>query len=142
MIRQQSKNRSIFVVIMFLISIIPYIGAYMIYYFTRTRLGMYRHMVYVNPMIESTYNVNIIKIFIVGISILSVIYLVAKIVKSIKNKLIILDYIVVINIILGLYYIIRFNAEIHKGYYISSILIFIGVLFMNSWLYFVKKISK
>lgn len=135
MIKQLRKINIFLVAISFVLSIIPYIGAYLVYYFTRTRLGMYRHMVFLNPAIESEYPINLIRNSIIIVMVISIIWMSFLAIKK-RCKCVLPCFVLSV---LSLYYMIMYNAQLHKGYYISSVLILIGVIFTDIWLYFIQK---
>ncbi|MDY6231314.1 hypothetical protein [Peptostreptococcus porci] len=135
MTKQLRKINIFLIAISFVISIIPFIGAYLIYYFTRTRLGMYRHMVYLNPVIESKYPINFIRSSIIIVIAISIIWMSFLVIKK-RCKCVLPCFVFSI---LSLYYMAMYNAQLHKGYYISSMLVLIGVIFTDIWLYFIQK---
>src|SRR5699024_12741113 len=62
MIRQQNKNSFILMIITSILELLIIVGAYMINYYTRVRMGMARHVIYLNRIWEEDLPILTIKI--------------------------------------------------------------------------------
>lgn len=132
MIRQQNKLKLGLLIIFALLEIAALIGAYAAHYFTKTRMGMLRHMIYLNGKWEKMLPLDIIKWFVVIlILIITIISLVSLLRRSNNN---IGKLLKIISIALGiftLYFLVFKSAEINRAYYIISLCLVLGTVFQN-----------
>src|SRR5690625_5040241 len=133
MIRRQNKLKYIFVVLCELFVFSSLIGAYAAHYYTKTRMGMLRHVIYLNGKWEENLPINTMKwitiILIIGFVIFAITRYFSKRVNSISNKLLILSIVVIST--WTVYYIIVNNTEANPAYYIISICLVIGTIIQN-----------
>ncbi|MDY6065257.1 MAG: hypothetical protein SPI59_02890 [Finegoldia sp.] len=104
--------------------ILGFIGIGAIYYYTDSRMGMRRHMVYMNARYESTYHLK--TIFIISL----IVFIVFLIFYFYKKRRIDFDSIIMILITLAIGLSIFFGKEIFGESFnlISAILVIEGVL--------------
>lgn len=132
MIRQQNKLKLGLLIIFGLLEIAALIGAYAGHYFTKTRMGMLRHMIYLNGKWEMMIPLDIVKwfavILILSITIMTMISLLRKRNNDIGKLL------KLISIGLGiftLYFLLFKNAGLNRAYYISSLCLVLATIFQN-----------
>ncbi len=133
MIRQQNKVKLGLALLLGLLEIGLLIGAFAANYYTRTRMGMLRHVIYLNGKWERGLPLVILKWLAVFL-ILSLIIL--SIIKLFKKDVRFLDIIFIgMSMALGLwtlYYIIFRSTETNRAYYIISLCLVLATVFQNS----------
>lgn len=120
MIKHQRTNIKI-LALSFLIEIISFIGIYFLRYYTRTRMGMVRHVVYLNGKWERGYNINFFKYIIIGLIVLLIMILLRNlIVNKDGNNILTSLSLLAVTIVPAYYisYIITNNKTIDKAYYL------------------------
>lgn len=132
MTRQQNKYKNIFILLCVLLVIISLIGGYLINHYTKSRMGMQRHVIYLNNKWEKILPIGLIKkLSIVVLIVLSIIssLLYFKSRKNIYNNILFL-LTSILNI--GVLYFLIFNSlEENRAYYLLSICFIIASLFQN-----------
>lgn len=140
---KQCQRINLFLIFTGILSFIPFLGASIVNYYTRTRMGMLRHIVFMNTTWEEKYPIATIKtvgiIAVLLILILGVYFIWLKKVKS-KNINLIGKLIFLTTLASG-YYIITQNKDSIRSYYIAAIFIFIGVLTVNLWYYVARYLT-
>lgn len=132
MIRQQNKLKLGLLIIFALLEIAALIGAYAGHYFTKTRMGMLRHMIYLNGKWEKMLPLDIIKWFVVIlILIITIISLISLLRRSNNNIGMLLKMISTALGIFTLYFIVFKSAKINRAYYIISLCLVLGTVFQN-----------
>ena len=132
MIRQQNKVKLGLSLLFGILEIGLLIGAYAANYYTRTRMGMLRHVIYLNGKWERGLPLVILK-WVTIFLILSLIIL--SIIKLFKRDVRFLDRIFLsLSMALGLwtlYYILFRSTETNRAYYIVSLCLVLGTIFHN-----------
>lgn len=133
MIRRQNKTNYIFIILFGIIEVLVMIGAYGANHFTRTRMGMLRHVVHLNGMWEEKFSILTIKFLalfiIISFGILTYIHYRKKKNNAISNKIIILlNYIITIWTI---YFLLFYNTERNRGYYILGMCFIVITILQN-----------
>ena len=133
MIRQQNKGKYIFIVVFSILEILALIGAFSAHYFTKTRMGMLRHVVYLNGKWEKAFPIQIIKwvsiCIIIGLIIfVSLIYFKRR--KYYKTNILTVTWTIIVS---GwtLYFLLAYNAEKNRAYYILGLCFILITLFQN-----------
>jgi len=133
MIRQQNKNSFILMIITSILELLIIVGAYMINYYTRVRMGMARHVIYLNRIWEEDLPILTIKILslliIIGFGIFTYIHYSRKKNNDISKKIaIILNYVI---IIWTVYFLLFYSTERNRGYYILSMCFVVITILQN-----------
>lgn len=121
----------ILVIIFFMVEIISAIGAYATNYYTTSRMGMLRHVVYLNNKWENLFNIWFIKVIFIAILLFLLIYILlqCKHITTHWQKILI-----AINSLINVFaiqYFIFSNTKINKAHYIIGICFFILALMQN-----------
>lgn len=119
------KGKKIFYILTTIVEVLLLIGAYMVNYFIKTRMGMMRHVVHKNYVWESTYPIETIKYvsitaLVILMAIVLILYMKRKSnLKKIVNTMVITMVVVVLSFTV---FLLIFSAEkIRAFYYISAI---------------------
>ncbi len=132
MIRQQNKIKLGLALLFGILEIAALIGAYVTNYYTRTRMGMLRHVVYLNGKWERGLPLVFLK-WIAVFLICSL--LILSIIKLFKRDVRFTDRIFLsLSTTLGLwtlYYILFRSTVTNKAYYIISLCLVLGTIFQN-----------
>lgn len=143
MIRQQNKGRYRFIVLFSILEILALTGAFSAHYFTKTRMGMLRHVVYLNGKWERAFPIQIVKwvsiCIIIGLIILiSLNYLKRR--KHYKTNILTITWTMIVN---GwtLYFLLAYSVEKNRAYYILAICFTLITLFQNM-IYYCKSSMK
>jgi hypothetical protein len=120
------------------------IGAYAVHYYTKARLGMLRHVVYLNGKWERAYPIESIKMIIIVILLLACLWLAFKV-----RRMTFLGKVqkmgILASILLNgwaLYFIVIYNPVSNKTYYILSMCFVLLTIFQNMTLYFIMKLKQ
>lgn len=132
MTKQQNKKKIIMIFISLIIVMGMFIGIFLINHYTRTRMGMLRHMVYLNNKWDSKYPMAIYLNIFKGLGIVFIILNILRYIKSNKNffKTILFLLNIVLNISI-LYFLVFYNKESIKSYYLLTICFNIILIFQN-----------
>ena len=128
-----------FYVLLTLIEIIMIVAMFLVNYFTKTKMGMLRHIVHKNYLLEQQYPIQIIKylsiIFLITIMIL-VLKIYFKRRNSIKNILIIMNFVMVLMIFLFIYFILVYSTYDIRAFYYISIMFFVATVLqiIKTWI--------
>lgn len=128
-----------FYVLLTLIEIIMIVAMFLVNYFTKTKMGMLRHIVHKNYLLEQQYPIQIIKylsiIFLITIMIL-VLKIYFKRRNSIKNILSIMNFVMVLMIFLFIYFILVYSTYDIRAFYYISIMFFIATVLqiIKTWI--------
>lgn len=146
MTKQRSRKSSIFIWVGFLFEILFLIGAYAANYYTKTRMGMLRHVVYLNGKWEKAFPIDIIKYVVVALILTFIVFTVSKYFKykngiTEKNFLFVTIGTVIISL-WTVYFLIFYNAEINRAYYILGICFSIVSILQNVMWNFIFKLTK
>ncbi len=68
-----------------ILQILCLIGAYLVHYYTRSKMGMARYVVYINQKIEKNYPIDLIKYGAIFLILLLTIYIVVRLAR-LQNK--------------------------------------------------------
>lgn len=142
MIKKQNKSLWSGIILCGILELIGLIGAYAAHYFTKTRMGMLRHMVYLNDKWEKTVPLTAIKWTAIGFIILLSLNSYRLYQKRIKpsklsTAVMVLTFIVNMG---SLAYLILQSDEVNRAYYIiGSCLILVSVVQNILHCYFFSK---
>lgn len=133
MIKPQNKAKYICFILCIVLEIIAVIGAYAAHYFTKTRMGMLRHVVYLNKKWEQIVNISVVKWIVVLIIVALIIlgYILYKRRKRSTIGIKIVSLITLVISILTIYYLFFVNTGINRAYYIISICFIILTVFQH-----------
>lgn len=133
MVRLKNKSNYICMTLSIILEILGAIGAYTANYFTRTRMGMLRHMVYLNGKWEKALPILTIKW--IAISIIIVLVIVAYLrYRNGEIKVQVSMIPMILNIIVSawtVYFLLVYSAERNRAYYILSICFILMTVFQN-----------
>ncbi len=104
-----------------ILELIALIGAYLVHYFTKAKMGMARHVVYVNQKIEKNYPIDMIKI----VAIILIVSLTIYVLYRLKDKNIKLSIATLISSILFVGFTVFSSASTMRDYYFVGLLFFI-----------------
>lgn len=116
-----------------IIEITAAFGAYAAHYYTKTRMGMLRHVVYLNGKWERLINIPILK-WVTLLMLIILIFIVYFLNKKQKPHSIAVKITAIITIIINLstvFYLLFFNVGMNRAYYILSICFLIIAVFQN-----------
>ena len=125
MTKRRNRASSIFIWVGFLFEVLFLIGSYAANYYTKTRMGMLRHVVYLNGKWEKAFPLDMIKYFVLAVILIFMASIASKYFKNrneIKRKNLL--FITIGTVIISLwtvYFLIFYNAEINRAYYILGI---------------------
>lgn len=131
--QQKNKYNYICIVVFAILEISAIVGAYAVSYFTKARMGMLRHVVYLNGKWEKMLPIQMIK----WISVISIIVFMIFIYLRVRKKelqSLINTIVTLLTIIMSgwtLYFLLRYGAEINRAYYIMSICFILSTAFQN-----------
>ncbi|MBU5428071.1 hypothetical protein KQI41_16890 [Tissierella pigra] len=133
MTRQQNKLQYVLIILFSILETLTLIGAYSAHYFTKTRMGMLRHVVYLNGKWEKNFPISTIKWIAICIIIVLVIFIFLDFFKRDKRyraKILVMLWTMVTN---GwtLYFLFAYGTERNRAYYILSICFILMTLFQN-----------
>ncbi|MSU02048.1 hypothetical protein [Tissierella pigra] len=133
MIRQQNKLQYVLIILFSILETLTLIGAYSAHYFTKTRMGMLRHVVYLNGKWEKSFPISTIKWIAICIIIVLIIFIFLDFFKRDKRyraKILVMLWTMVTN---GwtLYFLFAYGTERNRAYYILSICFILMTLFQN-----------
>ena len=133
MIKQQNKKYSIVILVCLLVQVLAIIGSYTANYYTKTRMGMQRHMVYLNDKWENTIPIDLIKYLLIGIIIILLIGMYFRYRKrTVFNKLEVITAIITLVINIGMIcFLFFYGLELNKAYYILAILFVLIMICQN-----------
>lgn len=133
MTRQQNRGIWLCIILCSLLELMAIIGAYAASHFTKTRMGMLRHVVYLNGKWEQAVPISTIRWIAICMLIALVIlaYLHYR-----KQKAHFRFGVIVMLWTLGLsawtlYYLLFYNVEMNRAYYIISICFILATLLQN-----------
>lgn len=129
-------------IIINILQLLLLLGAFALNYFTKKKMGMARHMVYLNQKIENNYPVEIIKYSLLSIIILMTIFILILYMKNKNDKTndIYMISITLIASILFIVFTISQSKQSIKSYYF--IVLLIGVFYILQILKSILKIVK
>lgn len=132
MIRQQNKLKLGLLIIFGILEMAALIGAYAAHYYTKTRMGMLRHVIYLNGKWEKTLPLDIFKWLAVVVILIMTITSIMSLLKK-KNSDIdkILKIISIGLAIFTLYFLVFKSANINRAYYIISLCLVLGTVYQN-----------
>ena len=138
MIRQQNKGKYICIILFSVLEILTLIGAYLAHYFTKTRMGMLRHIVYLNGKWEKTFPISTIKLVTICIIIALIILVFLNYFKRQKAHRVNIWTIMWTMVISGwtIYFLLTYSTEINRVYYILSVCFILTTLLQNTIYYF------
>ncbi len=133
MIRQQNKNKYICVIFYIVIEALAIIGAYVTNHYTKTRMGMLRHVVYLNGKWEKSLPIPIIKWIAISIIIALVILAYLRYHKekaSFKVNMMVMLLTIAVS---GwtVYFLLAYNTERNRAYYIISVCFILATVLQN-----------
>lgn len=136
MTKQQNKGYYICMILCGILEFLAIIGAYAAHYFTKTRMGMLRHVVYLNGKWEKAVPIQTIK-WIVLLIIIAFIVLVYLHYRKLKTHYMSTTIAALITIAISawtVYFLLFYNTGKNRAYYILSIC-FILVTALQNVLY-------
>lgn len=120
MIRQQNRLRKLIIVLILILEMASIAGAYAANFYTRTRMGMARHVVYLNGKWEKLLPINSIKWGIICILIIWMIFVYLRYRKrngvSWINTLAMM--VIIVMSICTIYFLIAYSTSRNRAYYI------------------------
>lgn len=137
MIKQQNRKKNLFIIFLVILEFLVMVGAYAVYYFTRTRMGMLRHVVYLNGKWEKALPIQTIKWIVICIVIILIIFVYLHYRKlKVNSQANIWAMLLTIAISGGtIYYLIVYSTENNRAYYILSICYILITLIQNTLYY-------
>ena len=131
--QQKNKYNYICIVLCIILEILAIAGAYAVNYFTKARMGMLRHMVYLNGKWEKMLPIQMLKWIIVVTIIVLMIFVYLRNHKQKLNSLINIIVTLLTLIISGwtVYFLLSYSTEINRAYYILSICFILSTVFQN-----------
>lgn len=133
MTKQQNKVCYICIILCSVLEIAASIGAYAAHYYTKTRMGMLRHVVYLNGKWEQLVNIPKLK-WIALIIVITLIIFVCILYKKQKKHSISVKIVAIITLSISLwtaFYILFYNTGMNRAYYILSICFIIITVFQD-----------
>lgn len=120
MIRQQNRLKKIIVALILVLEMGSLICAYAVNFFTRTRMGMARHVVYLNGKWEKILPINLIKwgTIYVLIILMTLVYLRHKKENRISGINILAMLVISMMSIWTLYFLMAYSTARNRAYYI------------------------
>lgn len=137
MIKQQNRGNYICMILCVIFELVAIIGAYAANHFTKTRMGMLRHVVYLNSKWEKTIPILTIKWISLCIIIALVIFVYLH---YQKRKVHFINTIVMLLTVAisgwTVYFLLFYNTARNRAYYILSICFILGTLLQNILFHF------
>ncbi len=133
MTKQQNRIKFIFMILFGILEIVTIIGAYAAHYFTKTRMGMLRHVIYLNGKWEKALPIPMIKWIAISIIIAIVIiaYLCYRKEKT-SSKVNMVTMLFTIGVSgWTVYFLIAYSTERNRAYYILSICFILATVLQN-----------
>lgn len=143
MIKRQNRVNYICIILFAILEISAIIGAYAAHYFTKTRMGMLRHIIYLNSSWENTFPIPMIRLIaICAIIALAIIVYVIYLNKKVNSLSVTMSMILTI-IISGwtVYFLLIYDTESNHAYYILSICFILITLFQNALYHCISSIK-
>lgn len=133
MTKRQNKVCYICIILCIVLEITAAIGAYAANYYTKTRMGMLRHVVYLNGKWERLVNITELKWLAILISIILIIFVYLFYKKQKKHSMTV-KLVTVITTVISLwtvFYLLFYNTGINRAYYILSICFIMITVFQH-----------
>ena len=133
MIKRQNRINYICITLFAILEVAVIIGAFATHYFTKTRMGMLRHIIYLNSNWENIFQIPMIRL----ISICSIIALAIMVcIIYLKRKENSLNSTMSMLLAIGIsvwtvYFLLVYDTESNRAYYILSICLILITLFQN-----------
>lgn len=133
MIKRQNRERYILIILFGILELSTIVSAYAANYFTKTRMGMLRHVVYLNGKWEKTLPIPTIKWFSIYLIIIIVIFAVLRYYKKDVNSKVNMVTISLTVAISGwtVYFMLTQNTVKNRLYYILSMCYILITIFQN-----------
>jgi len=119
-------------------------GSFAAHYYTKTRMGMLRHVVYLNSKWEKAFPIDVIKYALIFIVLIFVVFTLSKYFKNRKasmNFFAVTAGTVIISM-WSAYFLVFYNAEINRAYYILGICFFLIAILQNIVWHFIFKLKQ
>lgn len=132
MIRQQNKLKLGLLITFGILEMAALIGAYATHYYTKTRMGMLRHVIYLNGKWEKMLPLDLIKLLVVVVILIITAISIISLLKKKNNDMD--KFLKLISIALGmftLYFLLFKSTNINRAYYIISLCLVLGTVFQN-----------
>lgn len=145
MTKLQNKLYGAFIILCAILEFISIVGAYVANYFTRTRMGMLRHIVYLNGKWEKLVPVPVIRIAVLFIIVVLVIIAFNRFRKIKSNAM--LNVMAVLLVLLSTWtvcFLVFSNTRINRSYYILNMCFVLATMLQNiiyHCLYNIRKIN-
>lgn len=133
MTKQQNRVYYICIIFCSALEIVAAIGAYAAHYYTKTRMGMLRHMVYLNGKWERLINVPALK-WIALLIIITLVIFVFILFKKQEKHSITTNIVTIMTMVISLwtvFYLLYYNTGMNRAYYILSICFIIITVFQH-----------
>lgn len=132
MTKLQNKLYGAFMILCAILEFLLIIGAYLANHFTKTRMGMLRHMVYLNSKWESLIPIPFLKLTLIVVIIALVVFAFVRY-RSIKanTMLTIMAILLVLLSLWTLYFLIFIDTKIYRSYYILSMCFVLSTILQN-----------
>lgn len=133
MIKQRNKIYYILIILFGALEIAAVIGAYAAHYYTKTRMGMLRHVIYLNGKWERLVNIPAMKWIVLVIVVILIIFACILYKKQRKNSITVKVAAIITTAISlwTVYYLLFYNTVIHRAYYVVSICFIIMTVFQH-----------
>lgn len=129
----QNRTRKIIPLFFSFLSLLLFTAIIPLRFYTRTRMGMQRHIGYLSMKWEKNYNIGLIKVISIAIIIILILILLVTLFKMSKDRSLSFGEIIVITeaFMLPLFtviYLLMRNRQMEKGYYGVGILLILSSL--------------
>lgn len=123
MIKRQNRKYIIGASICVFLEVTLMLAAYAINFYTKTRLGMLRHMVYLNGKWQAQYPIEKIKYLLVALLVILLIGLLFSLIRN-KTKSMLLHWSAIVSLLFStwtLYFLLFNSTDTYKAYYALSV---------------------
>lgn len=143
MIKPQNRVNYMGIILFAILETAAIIGAYAAHHFTKTRMGMLRHMTYLNSNWENTFPISMIKsiaiCFIIALTILVCLVYLKKRVNSLSAT--ISSFLTIMISGWTVYFLLAYDTGSNRAYYILSICFILITVFQNALYYCIASIK-
>lgn len=133
MIKQQNRGKYVCIILFSILELLAIVGAYAAHYFTKTRMGMLRHVIYLNGKWEKALPIATIKWIAVStmVAIIIIAYLCYR--KEKPSSKVNMGTMLFTIALSGwtVYFLLAYNTERNRAYYILSICFILATVLQN-----------
>ncbi|MDO5062458.1 MAG: hypothetical protein Q4D77_04720 [Peptostreptococcaceae bacterium] len=127
-----NKRNKILLFLGLILAQVPLLGAAAFHHFTRKKLGMMRHVVYLNGKWEADYPIRILRIVAIALLLIMVVQQIAGLRKRKEQKRV--TWIISLLTLCCAGFIFLANTEWSRAYYLMSMCLVLYTIFLNLWL--------